>query len=272
MLDTLKVQLGLAKDPADVKDGVIYIGGGKSEVTLSDEEKTKSQEFVPQLKDVEAIYTKMAAELCDGQDAEAVLANVLSVTYGKSLDESHYGKITPVRPRNEQGGRRGERGMGGRRFDVPVRSDQKRLFIQLGRRDGYNAKSIAQYFSDLLHIPGRMVDRIDVADNFSLVSLPIANADKVLELSRMDGRFPHVHVDTKSGDGSRRGGRDFGGRDRFDRDGGDRGRRFGGRGFGRDRDRRDGGKERSFGRRAHAQTQRNGASSYKKSNAPSNEF
>ncbi len=272
MLDTLKVQLGLAKDPADVKDGVIYIGGGKSEVTLSDEEKAKSQEFVPQLKDVEAIYTKMAAELCDGQDAEAVLANVLSVTYGKSLDESHYGKITPVRPRNEQGGRRGERGMGGRRFDVPVRSDQKRLFIQLGRRDGYNAKSIAQYFSDLLHIPGRMVDRIDVADNFSLVSLPIANADKVLELSRMDGRFPHVHVDTKSGDGSRRGGRDFGGRDRFDRDGGDRGRRFGGRGFGRDRDRRDGGKERSFGRRAHAQTQRNGASSYKKSNAPSNEF
>ncbi len=279
MLDTLKVQLGLAKDPADVKDGVVYIGGGKAQV--EGEDLANQDDFVPALKSVDPIYTKMAAELCEGQDAQAVLAGMLSATYGKSLDESHYGKLTPVRPRGDRdgrfgdrGGRRGDRGMGGRRFDAEPRSDQKRLFIQLGRRDGYNAKAIAQYFSDLLHIPGRMVDKIDVADNFSLVSLPIANADKVLEMSRSDGRFPHVHVDTKSGDGGRRGGRGFGGRDRgfgSDRDG-DRPRRFGGRDrFGRDR--RDGARDgnRDFGRRTHAQTQRSGASSYKKS-IPSNEF
>ncbi len=283
MLDTLKVQLGLEKDPADVKDGIVYIGGGKPVVTSPGEEKA---DFVPELRKVDEIFTKMAASLCAGQNPEDVLAGVLSVTYGKSLDESHYGRISAVR--GKDGGRRerGERGMGGRRdrggrdrdFD-DSRSDQKRLFVQLGRRDGYNAKEIAEYFSDLLNIPGRMIDRIDVAENFSLLSLPIANADRVLELSQ-SGKIPHVHVDSKSGSGERRGGRGgFGGRDRgFRRDrdddfGGfgrrDRGGRRGGFG-GRDREDRRGG-ERDFGRRAHAQTQRSGASSYKKS-APRDEY
>ena len=276
MLDTLKVQLGLMRDPADVKDGVVYIGGGKAQV--EGEDLSKQDDFVPELKEVDAIYTKMAGELCEGQDAEKVLAGILSVTYGKSLDESHYGDITPIRPKSDRfgdrGGRRGERGMGGRRdrFEGEDRSDQKRLFIQLGRRDGYNARGIADYFSDLLNIPGKMVDRIDVSTNFSLVSLPIESANKVLDLSQ-SGKIPHVHVDSKGGNG---GGRrrdrdfdDFGGRDRGfggrrDRGGFGRDRD---RGFGRDRDRGFGGRDhdRGFGRKTHAQTERNGASSYRKS-------
>ena len=277
MLETLKVQLGLMRDPADVKDGVVYIGGGKAQV--EGEDLDKHDDFVPELKSVDAIYTKMAAELCEGQDAQAVLAGILSVDYGKSLDESHYGDITPIRPRGDRfgdrGGRRGERGMGGRRdrFEGGEdRSDQKRLFIQLGRRDGYNARGIADYFSDLLNIPGKLVDRIDVSTNFSLVSLPIESANKVLDLSQ-SGKIPHVHVDSKGGNG---GGRrrdrdfdDFGGRDRGfggrrDRGGFGRDRD---RGFGRDRDRGFGGRDhdRGFGRRTHAQTERFGASSYKKS-------
>lgn len=285
MLDTLKVKLGLEKDPADVKDGVVYIGGGKPVVTSPDEEE---KEFVPELHKVDEIYTKMAESLCEGQNPQEVLAGVLSVEYGKSLDESHYGRITPVRGRDSDRGRRGERGMGGRRerghdrdFGGFDDENQKRLFVQLGRRDGYNARGIAEYFSDLLNIPGSKVDRIDVAENFSLVSLPIENADKVLELSQ-SGKIPHVHVDTKGGNGGgRRGGRGFGGRRDRDDDFGfggrrdrDRDRGFGGRrgGFGRDRDDRfgrDGGRD--FGRRSHAQTQRSGSSSYKRS-APRDEY
>lgn len=263
MLDTLKVQLGLERDPADVKDGVVYIGGGKPVVTSPDEEE---KEFVPQLFKADKIYSQMAASLCEGQNAEDVLAGVLSITYGKSLDESHYGRISPVNSRGERDrSRRGERGMGGRRDRGFGDDSQKRLFVQLGRRDGYNAKGIAEYFSDLLNIPGRLIDRIDVAENFTLVSLPVENADRVLELSQT-GKIPHVHVDSKSGSGERRSRGGFG-RDRDRGFGGrrERDRGFGGRrgGFGRDRDdRRDDGRD--FGRRAHAQTQRTGASSYKR--------
>ena len=281
MLDTLKVQLGLMRDPADVKDGVVYIGGGKAQV--DGEDLAKEDDFVPELKPVDEIYVRMAAELCEGQDAQAVLAGILSADYGKSLDESHYGRITPIQPKGDRdrdrdrGGRRGERGMGGRRDrdrgfdDGGDRSDQKRLFIQLGRRDGYNARGIADYFSDLLNIPESLVDRIDVSTNFSLVSLPIESANKVLDLSR-DGRIPHVHVDMKAG-GSRRDRDDFddfggGRRGGFGRDRGGRRGGFGG-GFGRDRDRDRGfggrDHDRGFGRRTHAQTERSGSSSYRRS-------
>lgn len=287
MLDTLKVQLGLEKDPADVKDGIVYIGGGKP--VVSGESVSGDDEFVPQLKKVDPIYEKMASDLCEEQNPQEVLAGMLSVIYGKSLDESHYGRITPVRPRGESGGERGgrrgergERGMGGRRFD-DERGEQKRLFIQLGRIDGYNARSIAQYFSDVLNIPEHLVDRIDVSSNFSLVSLPVDTADKFLDMARDNSRFPHVHVDIKSGDGGRRGG--FGRDDGFGRRDRDRGGRRGGfggfgGGFGgrdRDRDFRDrdfrGGRggDRSFGRRTHAQTERSGSSSYRRS-SPKNEF
>jgi len=301
MLDTLKVQLGLEKDPALVADSPAYIGDRKpnaktfdnDEVVPLPEGETLSVEaqaelpgenaivddgFVPQLKKVDAVFEEMARKISDGQDPVEVLAGVLSITYGKSLDESHYGKIQEIRGPRDRGGRGGN-------------PNQKRLFVQLGRRDGFNAKEIASYFSQLLHIPGRQVDRIDVADSFTLISLPTETADKVLEMSKRNSNLPHIHVDTKDNGGGRgRGGRGFGrdrgfgGRDRggsrrerdFDRGGryevahGDRG--FGGRGRGgRDRDRGFGGRDRGFSRdnsrpRVHTPTERNGASSYKKSN------
>ena len=60
----------------------------------------------------------------------------------------------------------------------------------------------------MLHIPGRMVDDIDVAQQFSLVSLPVASAKKAIELSKSNKKLPHMHFDVKEeGRGSRKGGR-----------------------------------------------------------------
>jgi len=310
MLDTLKVQLGLERDPADVPDSPAYIGDRKPNAVKSEaddeivplpegeaatedtaagesalssfadslaNEAVAKTDFVPELKPVDHVFEEMAEKLCEGQDAVSVLAGVLAVTYGKSLDESHYGKVMDV-----SGGKRDRSGKGG-----SSNPDQKRLYVQLGRRDGFNAREVADYFSQLLNIPGRDVDRIDVSDSFSLVSLPIAAADKVLELSQRDSSMPHIHVDTK-GEGGGRGGRerrrggfgrdrergdrdrdrDFGGSRRYDvargdRDRGRRGGRDHDRGFGRDRDR---GFRRDNSRpRVHTPTERNGASSYRKS-------
>ena len=103
--------------------------------------------------------------------------------------------------------------------------------MQLGRRDGFNAREIASYFSSLLHIAGRMVDRIEVADTFSLVSLPYNAGKELLERAKKDRSLPHMHVDSKSGDSfekESRGGRGGKGRDRGgrDRNGRDRNSRF----------------------------------------------
>mgnify|MGYP000885255580 CR=1 FL=1 len=150
--------------------------------------KTDTNLQKPALIKADAQFAEMAKELCKDNDAEDVLAAVMSVLYGTSLDVSRYGKI--ARQKGEAGRNRVSFGGAG---------DQVRLYVQMGRRDGYGPREIADYFSDLLHIPGRFVDRIDMAANFTLLSLPADSAKKALELSKRGGDVPHIHVDSKSG-------------------------------------------------------------------------
>lgn len=130
-------------------------------------------------------YLKIAEDLTQNQDAIKVLANVLSVFYGEKLSPKHYGKISTK--------------------DFGTKGDQLRIFISLGKKDGYHAREIADYLSEMLHIPGRLVDDIDVAQQFSLASLPTASAKKAVEMSKSNRKLPHIHFDVKEdGRGSRK--------------------------------------------------------------------
>ena len=197
-------------------------------------------------------FTDLAAALCEGQDAQQVLAGVLSVVYGDQLSAKHYGKINTK--------------------SAAPRGDQKRIFVSLGKRDGYHAREIADYFSELLHIPGRLVDDIDVAQQFSLVSLPVASARKAIEMSKTNRKLPHMHYDDKEEDrGSRRTRKAaFAERDRNERN--DRSSRAS--------DKAPRGRLKAKGNKpnVHAQTERSssrksgGASLYKKGNKKAERF
>ncbi len=142
-------------------------------------------------------FADFAHELCQKEDPEALVGRLLQLSAGAQLDRKRYGSIAPLKVFNQ--------------------GKQIRLYVQLGRRDGYNPKSIAQFFSMLCHIPGRMVDRIDMAENFCLVSLPVKEGTAILERSKKDKSLPHMHVDSKeggAGDGGHRGGSFGGGRRR----------------------------------------------------------
>ncbi len=141
-----------------------------------------------ELKVVPKKYLELAENITENENATEVLAAVLSVLYGDKLSPKHYGKISENRT-----------------FGGP-KSDQMRIFISLGKKNGYHAREIADYFSKLLHIPGRLVDGIDVAQQFSLVSLPVASAKKAVEMSKADRSLPHMHFDVKEEGNSRRGG------------------------------------------------------------------
>ncbi len=136
------------------------------------------------LREVPEKFTGLAAEICEDQDPQAVVASLLSIMYGEKLSPKHYGKITTK--------------------DLGPRGDQLRIFVSLGKKDGYRARELAEYFSTLLHIPGRMVDDIDVAQEFSLVSLPAASAKKAIEMSRKNKKLPHMHLDVKEEGGGRK--------------------------------------------------------------------
>ena len=134
------------------------------------------------------LFKDLAAALCENQEPQQVLAGVLSIMYGEQLSPKHYGKV------NTSSG--------------APRGDQLRIFVSLGKKDGYRAKEIADYFSELLHIPGRLVDDIDVAQQFSLVSLPVASARKAIEMSKSNKKLPHMHIDEKEGGRGPRRSRD----------------------------------------------------------------
>ena len=129
-------------------------------------------------------FTNLATDLCQGQNPQDVVAGLLSIMYGEKLSPKHYGKINTK--------------------DMGPHGDQLRIFVSLGKKDGYRAREIADYFSNLLHIPGRMVDDIDVAQEFSLLSLPAASAKKVIEMSRKNKKLPHMHLDVKEEGGGRK--------------------------------------------------------------------
>ena len=156
-----------------------------------------------------------------GVAPEEMLARLVQHYFGTKLDASRYGNITVNRSGKA--------------------SDQMRIYMQIGRRDGFNARELSVFLSDLLRIPERLIDRIEITENFSLFSLPITNGKKLLDICSRDKSLPHVHVDTKEGGGKReRGKRDggsrggsrggFGGKSGFGGRSGERG--AGSRGFG----------------------------------------
>ena len=173
----------------------------------------------PVLKSASKDFVEFADRLCADQDPRAVVAALLEEQFGEQLDRSRYGNVNT--------------------FSGAPLSKQIRLYVSLGRRDGMGRPEIARFFGSLLHIPGRLVDRIEVTENFSLVSLPPDAAMRALDMTKRDRQLPHMHIDTKANDfaevSGKRGGRNFQGGRRFDRpfkqdrgERGDRGERRGG--------------------------------------------
>lgn len=158
-------------------------------------------------------FAGAAEKLCAGRDAQTVLAAVLSSFLGEKLNPARYGNITPYKaPKAARAARAGFQHGDFRRGDFSD-GNQMRLYVGLGRKDGFNARDIADYFSSLLNIPQRLVDRIDVGPSFSLVSLPHKAGRDILERSRRDKNLPHMHIDVKEGGSFEKEGRkdSFGG-------------------------------------------------------------
>ena len=171
----------------------------EAEIENQAEELIESEEEIKNQNDDETLqvnqkllnqkFVDLAHDLIQNQNPEEVLAGLLSILYGDKLSSKHYGKISQTK-------------------DFSPKGDQMRVFISLGKKDGYRAREIAEYFSNMLHIPGRLVDQIDVAQQFSLVNLPAASAKKAVEMSKNDKHLPHMHFDMKEeGRGSRKSSR-----------------------------------------------------------------
>lgn len=169
----------------------------------------------------------------DYVDKEDIIKKMVSITFGKFLD---YYKNAPeiVKPttrgrdKSEQGDRSGRGGKGTRdrkRGPRQAEAGYRRLFINLGKQDGFYPGEVMQFINK--HIHGHQeVGHIDLLQKFSYIEVPEGDAQRVmraLDGTAYKGREVRCNDADESGHGrSARGSR--GAADKGDRNYGKSGR------------------------------------------------
>ncbi|MFI3317041.1 MAG: DEAD/DEAH box helicase [Rikenellaceae bacterium] len=179
---------------------------------------------------------EIVTDLLELYSPEVALGALLRLAFRSELDESNYPEI--------------------RTFSVD-RKGTTRLFLAVGKRDGYTGRKVVDLIKSNCELNDRDINDVAVLENYSFVNVPFTEAEKIVHaLGEVRGRpLAEITNDSKEGgsrrDRSERGERgsrrDFG--DRSDRrERGPRRREYG------DRDRggrfERGGERRDFGGRS----------------------
>ncbi|MEG1608126.1 MAG: DEAD/DEAH box helicase [Mucinivorans sp.] len=104
-------------------------------------------------------YTKMATEILENNTPEIALASLLRLAFKSELEESSYPEI--------------------RRIDVDRRGTA-RLFIALGKNDGYRPKMIVELLNEKCGIPEQKIDDVKCMDDFSFATIPYHDAEQAI--------------------------------------------------------------------------------------------
>ena len=113
-------------------------------------------------------------------DKEDIIKKMVTITFGRFLDYYKNAPqiLKPSSKRNERS-ERAERGTSGNRRPRKAEAGFRRLFINLGKQDGFYPGEIMQFMNH--HIHGRQeVGHIDLLQRFSYIEVPKADADKVM--------------------------------------------------------------------------------------------
>lgn len=185
------------------------------------------EEIAPFMEDINRYFEYI--------DKEDVIKKIVSLEFGKFLayyaDAPEIGKVS-----SKTSGRSGREGKGNRNTSrrgtggAPIAPEPgyKRLFINLGKADGFYPGEVMQFINK--HVSGRQeVGNIDLLSKFSYIEVPEADARKVMKAlngTRYKGRevrcndaeqgSPSHNKDRKSSGRSRRDNAD-GGLDRFEK-------------------------------------------------------
>jgi len=144
-------------------------------------------------------FEDLALELFEDQTPLSVIAALLKHSFSSDLDESSYKRIEETkRGRNTPPG-----GRANTRSGEPAAFGTTRLFLTTGRKDGANPGKILQMIDNEFGVPGDNVGRIDIMDSYSFISVPMREAEMILEAFhdiKKQGGFATVRVERASED------------------------------------------------------------------------
>ncbi len=115
-----------------------------------------------------ADYGKLAQKVLRDQPPEDVLAATLKYFLGKTFDKKHYEELTPERPSKQ-----------GRIFYEE--EGKTRLFIAKGKNDNLTKRDIVDFIVKKAGVSERVIDNLSIHDNFSFISVPFIEAEKILK-------------------------------------------------------------------------------------------
>ncbi|MCE1206150.1 MAG: DEAD/DEAH box helicase [Spirochaetia bacterium] len=121
----------------------------------------------------ENIWLTLAKELLEKLPPEKALAFALAEGFSGQLDPGRYRELTEVSV-DEAG--------------------VSRLFISAGKRDHMTPRSLVTIIKKLSNLPDRLINSIEVYDDFSFVSVPYKDAEKIIAEARRKGGFPQFSL------------------------------------------------------------------------------
>lgn len=104
-------------------------------------------------------YMETAREMLSGLEPEVALASLLKLAFNNELDENGYPEI--------------------RSINVD-RKGTARLFISVGRLDGYDPRKLSEMLKRECGLPDGKIDDIRVMDSYSFVTIPFADAREAI--------------------------------------------------------------------------------------------
>lgn len=118
-------------------------------------------------------YRELAEQISANNDSLDVIAALLKLGYQDELDESKYKEIQKVSV-DKQG--------------------KSRLFVALGKIDGYSPKKLVDYISNETGVPGKFIKDVKVFDKFSFITASFGDAEVILKTFKKNrrGRRPLV--------------------------------------------------------------------------------
>lgn len=120
-------------------------------------------------------YKEFAEELLAEYTPDVALGALLRLAFRSELDQNNYPEI--------------------RSFSVD-RKGTARLFLAVGKRDGYTARKLVDMLKFKCGLRDKYINDVQISDNFSFVSVPFRDAEEVVrKLNRLNrGRRPMAEI------------------------------------------------------------------------------
>jgi len=131
--------------------------------------RDKISEEIEALLDTHDIegYKKWAKRLLGDESPIDILAGVLKYAFGKTLDDRHYTKLTPV---NRFGDKKSSGGS----------KNRTRLFVAKGKDTIGTKRKLIDYIEKVSGISGHLMEDVEIYDEFSFITLPHVEAELLL--------------------------------------------------------------------------------------------